>query len=71
MDRVDDPLMRRQAPKLPAEHWLVSSMLCLGQTLPSPAGFATGGVGALDAVGTVMGWIPWAVLGGAADACAP
>ena len=71
MDRLDAPLLSRQAAMLLVENRPVASMLGLGQTLPRPAGFATGGVGVLDAFGTVMSWIPWAVRGVAAGACEP
>jgi len=44
LDCPGAPLMHPQAPKLPSEQRPASSMLGPGQTLPVPAGFATGWV---------------------------
>jgi hypothetical protein len=69
LDGPGTSLMSRRVPKPPVENRPAASMPGLGQTLPSPTGFAIGEVRALDAVGTVMTQIPLAVRGVEAGAC--
>ena len=69
LDEPGAPLMARHCSKPTVENRAAAAMPGLGQTLPCLAGFTIGEVGALDTVGPVMGWLPWAVREVAAGAC--